>query len=205
MTPSAAEKPVRRRRNPEARRREIIAAAVELIVEGGPDSVTHRMVAARAGVPLGSTTQHFATLDDLKAAAFQHLYTEWNDAADYMRRAVNESDNLLVAVVDEAHSYLMNTRMVIADLTLTSAALRKQEPLLSIALGWFDQFVDILTPHIGESNANAIALILHGASWVTVLRDDTITREALAAMLEPHIRTNKRTSRRPPARKGTSR
>jgi DNA-binding transcriptional regulator YbjK len=193
MTSSATEKPLRRRRDPQARRQEIIAAAVDLIVEGGPDSITHRMVAARAGVPLGSTTQHFATLDDLKAAAFQHLHTEWNDAADDMRRAVDESDDLLQALVDEAHSYLMNPRMVIADLTLTTAALRKQEPLLSIALGWFDQLAEILTPRLGESDANAIALLLHGASWVTALRGDTISREALAAMLAPHVKQRKRT------------
>ena len=55
----------RRRRDPEARRREIVTAAAELIVEIGVDALTHRKVAARAGVPLGSTTQYFATLDDL--------------------------------------------------------------------------------------------------------------------------------------------
>ena len=38
----------RRRRDPEARRREIITAAAELIVEIGVDALTHRKVAARA-------------------------------------------------------------------------------------------------------------------------------------------------------------
>lgn len=54
----------RRRRDPEARRREIVTAAAELIVEVGAEAVTHRMVAARADVPLGATTQYFDTLDD---------------------------------------------------------------------------------------------------------------------------------------------
>lgn len=44
-------------------------AAAELIVEIGLGSVTHRKVAERAGVPLGSTTQYFASLDDLVLAA----------------------------------------------------------------------------------------------------------------------------------------
>ena len=63
----------RRRRDPEARRLAITTAAAELIVEIGVDAITHRKVAERAQVPLGATTQYFATLDDLRAAALAAL------------------------------------------------------------------------------------------------------------------------------------
>ncbi|HEY8525960.1 MAG TPA: TetR family transcriptional regulator [Acidimicrobiales bacterium] len=49
----------------------IVQAAAELLTDGGPPAVTHRAVAARAGVPLGSTTYYFADRDELLAAAIE--------------------------------------------------------------------------------------------------------------------------------------
>ena len=66
----------RRRRDPEERRRTIVEAAATLITEAGSEGLTHRLVAKRAGVPLGSTTQYFATLDDLREAALARLQEE---------------------------------------------------------------------------------------------------------------------------------
>jgi DNA-binding transcriptional regulator YbjK len=48
-----------------ARREHIVRATLELIGEHGPDAVTHRAVADRAGVPLSATTYWFASKDDL--------------------------------------------------------------------------------------------------------------------------------------------
>ncbi len=47
------------------RRARIARAAITVVAEHGVEALTHRAVAAVAGVPLGSTTYHFATLDDL--------------------------------------------------------------------------------------------------------------------------------------------
>ncbi len=61
----------------EKRRREILAAALRVIAEGGVDAVTHRRVAAAAAVSLGSTTYYFATRDALIVEAFRfHIATQ---------------------------------------------------------------------------------------------------------------------------------
>src|SRR3954454_19445732 len=62
-----------------ARREKIANAAIALVAERGVEGVTHRAVAAAADVPLGSTTYHFATLDDLLAVAL-HTAAEHNVA-----------------------------------------------------------------------------------------------------------------------------
>ncbi len=49
-----------------------MAAAADLLVEGGFDAVRHRAVAERAGLPLASTTYYFDSLDDLIYAAMEH-------------------------------------------------------------------------------------------------------------------------------------
>jgi DNA-binding transcriptional regulator YbjK len=54
-----------------ARREAIVAAAARLVAAEGPDGVSHRAVAAAAGVPLAATTYYFGSLDDLLVAAVQ--------------------------------------------------------------------------------------------------------------------------------------
>lgn len=56
----------------ELRRRSILEAALRVVAGGGVEAVTHRRVAAEAGVPLGSTTYYFASREDLLRAAFRH-------------------------------------------------------------------------------------------------------------------------------------
>ncbi|MFI5761746.1 TetR/AcrR family transcriptional regulator [Streptomyces sp. NPDC051563] len=61
----------RRRRDPQRRIEEIVAATERVIASKGIEGLTHRAVAEEAGVPLGATTYHFATREDLIAAALQ--------------------------------------------------------------------------------------------------------------------------------------
>jgi TetR/AcrR family transcriptional regulator, regulator of biofilm formation and stress response len=49
----------------EARREAILRATLAIIGERGPDAVTHRAVAERAGLPLSATTYWFASKDEL--------------------------------------------------------------------------------------------------------------------------------------------
>jgi DNA-binding transcriptional regulator YbjK len=56
---------------PLPRREVILDAALALIAERGTEQLTHRSVAERAGVPLGSTTYYFASRDELVREAFR--------------------------------------------------------------------------------------------------------------------------------------
>lgn len=59
-----------RRYDPERRDR-IIDAAIRVVGSKGIAGLSHRSVAAEADVPLGSTTYHFASLDELLIAALR--------------------------------------------------------------------------------------------------------------------------------------
>lgn len=59
-----------RRYDPERRQR-IIDAAIRVVGERGIVGLSHRSVAVEADVPLGSTTYHFSTLDELLVAALR--------------------------------------------------------------------------------------------------------------------------------------
>lgn len=71
----------------ERRRLALIAAAAELLLEGGFDAVRHRSVATRAELPLASTTYYFQSLDDLVVSAVEF---SGNAELEAMRRRVGE-------------------------------------------------------------------------------------------------------------------
>jgi AcrR family transcriptional regulator len=61
------------RESEERRRDDLIAAALELVAEGGLRAATVREIAARAGVTPGLIRHYFATKDDLTRAAYTKL------------------------------------------------------------------------------------------------------------------------------------
>lgn len=71
----------------ERRRLALVAAAAELLVEGGFDAVRHRSVATRAELPLASTTYYFESLGDLIARAVEF---NGNAELDIMRTRIND-------------------------------------------------------------------------------------------------------------------
>lgn len=55
------------------RREALVNAAAELVIEQGLAALSHRAVAARAGLPLASTTYYFDSADDLRDEALNHI------------------------------------------------------------------------------------------------------------------------------------
>ena len=76
----------RRRRNPEATREEILAAARTVLASDGPDGLSLSKVAHLAGVNRGTAYQHFETREDLIKATVawvsEHLSTTVFGQAD---------------------------------------------------------------------------------------------------------------------------
>ena len=71
----------------ERRRRALVEAAAELLLEGGFEAVRHRSVATRADLPLASTTYYFDSLEDLIARAVEFTGSV---ELDLMRQRVSD-------------------------------------------------------------------------------------------------------------------
>jgi DNA-binding transcriptional regulator YbjK len=172
----------RRRRDPEGRRREIVTAAAELIVEIGVDAITHRKVAARAGVPLGATTQYFATLDDLRDAALRELADEVDARLDGVRAALAErgtSPAVLAALIAEG---LDDARAVQADRAVVTAAVH-DPGLRELARHLSEQLVRFLEPVYGTERATAAMIFIDGIMWSTQIRDTPFDRPFIETVL----------------------
>ncbi len=74
----------------ERRRQALVAAAAELLLEGGFDAVRHRSVATRADLPLASTTYYFESLAELIACAVEHNGVS---ELDVMRARIGQLSN----------------------------------------------------------------------------------------------------------------
>ncbi|WOC12161.1 TetR/AcrR family transcriptional regulator [Gordonia sp. MP11Mi] len=173
--------------DPVARRDAIVDAAADLIVEVGPSKLTHRLVAKRAEVPLGSTTAYFASLDELRQEALGVLVREIDDALTQIRQ-VFESDPSTAPdyLVGMLHEYLSERRNVVADVALSATA-TFDDQVRELALAWADGLVAILREYLGADNAHAVAMITEGAGVHAAIRGEALSRDQLSRALSPFI------------------
>ncbi|WP_280424449.1 TetR/AcrR family transcriptional regulator [Nocardia carnea] len=164
------------------RRRRILDATRALIPRHGIAGITHRLVAAEAGVPVGSTTYYFADLADLTetalaetAAATREALAEW---AGELARGTDLPATLSALVA----GYLDRPEQMLTVNELYLAATRHPE-LRPLARVWFDGLVDILTPHTGIPAARAIAMYLDGVLLHALSSDSRLDTTALIAPL----------------------
>lgn len=162
-----------RRRDPEARRTAIVAATAELITEVGVDAITHRMVAARAEVPLGATTQYFATLDDLREAALHLLVSQMDEQMRWMREAIAERGATPAILTEIILGALADARAMHADRAVVTAAVHDPR-LRSIARGLSQQLIDMLEQSYDQDRALAASVLLDGILWHTLIHDEPL-------------------------------
>lgn len=177
-----SERDVPRRRDPEGRRRAILAAAAEVIVEKGAAALTHRAVAARAGVPLGSTTQYFTSIDALREAALEQLSDEIDRELEGMETHLRDLINNPERAVDDLVEYFNDKRVLHADLALIMTGITDPR-LRPLALRWSDRLVEILSPEIGRDRAIAIAIYLDGLSIHAGLHESPLPHEEILRVL----------------------
>lgn len=90
----------KRRANDPDRRNVIIRAALEVITEDGVHHTSHRRIAARADVPLGSLTYYFEGLPDILEQAFAALAERMSAQYRAALAAARTPDEARTAVVD---------------------------------------------------------------------------------------------------------
>ena len=84
-----------------ARRELLLDATLAIIAERGIAGVTHRSVAAAAGVPHSSTTYFFDSLDDMIGEAVAHAMATEFDRLQEFRALLESGSNSPGAAIDE--------------------------------------------------------------------------------------------------------
>ncbi|MGO1992604.1 MAG: TetR/AcrR family transcriptional regulator [Corynebacterium sp.] len=176
------------KRDPAGRRAAILDAAAELICEAGASCLTHRAVAARAHVAVGSTTQYFASIDDLRDEALQALADENDEALAEVAGILETLDGS--GAVEETiarcagilHDFLADPRQVHASLAMTSTAMTDPS-LRTLALQWSDQLTDLLAGRFGRPRAAAAVAYVDGLTVHAALHDGATDTSSITAVL----------------------
>ncbi len=170
------------------RKERIAQAALDVVAEGGLRAATHRTIAAGAGIPLGSVTYHFATLEDILVAAFTLLGEQIVPRYDDTIRQARDQDEVRTMLVDvvcgsrrpsdrelrlarEVYAY-GSTSDRVADLIRAGEAAS----------------ITALTTHFPEPAARAIDALVEGwwiyQSWSRQQLDPATVRDAIDALAD---------------------
>ncbi|MFJ1591355.1 TetR/AcrR family transcriptional regulator [Kitasatospora albolonga] len=199
-----------RRYDPERRTR-IIDAALRVIAADGIAGLSHRTVAAEADVPLGSTTYHFGSLDELLTAALRRSNENFaralrdsevcaggapSDAGGVScdaggapeAKGASSGAGLADELTRVLEEWFAGERGAIElEYELYLAALRR--PVLRpVAAEWTEAAVELLSTRTDPATARALVALLDGVCLQVLLTgsafDADYTREMLARVVE---------------------
>lgn len=166
------------KRDPEGRRRAMLDAATEIIVRHGAAALTHRAVASLAQVSLGSTTKYFNSIDDLREEALALLAREIEESLVVLETSLTDTADIPSVLAKDTSDFMRNSRAVHADIALLSSGTTDPQ-LRPLALMWTDRLIEILTHHIGEEGATAVALYLDGVTIHAGLHEHAVSEQTM--------------------------
>lgn len=175
-----------RRYDPERRDR-IIDAAIRVVGAKGIAGLTHRSVAAEADVPLGSTTYHFASLEDLLIAALrrsnEHFAQVMRESAVLADPGIGLAEGLARLLGEYFHEERGRAEL---EYELYLAALRRPA-LRPVAAEWTDGAADLLAARTDPATARGLVALMDGICLDVLLTggryDETYTREMLGRII----------------------
>ena len=152
-------------------RERILRATLRLVADEGVDAVTHRAVAARAGVSPGSTTHHFSSRLDLLEEAFRYYLREGEAMVRLLMEQARRGDDrveTLVAQLRTAIDPSFNYGLTRAEYELLLFAVDRPE-LAAEVLSWEQAMVGVLAAQLERvgvakpmSSARALYHLIRG-------------------------------------------
>ncbi|WP_371672297.1 TetR family transcriptional regulator [Streptomyces sp. NBC_00289] len=175
-----------RRYDPQRRQR-IIDAAIRVVGDKGLAGLTHRSVAAEADVPLGSTTYHFATLDELMVAALRQANEGFAKVIAARGGLADPRADLATELAGWMGEWLAGDRTgVELEYELYLAALRRPA-LRPVAAEWARDLAERLSHRTDPVTARALVALMDGMCLQVLLTDESYdeayAREVLARVI----------------------
>ncbi|MFD1659809.1 TetR/AcrR family transcriptional regulator [Streptomyces caeni] len=176
-----------RRRHDPARRQRIIDAAIRVVGTKGIAGLSHRSVAAEADVPLGSTTYHFATLDELMVAALRQVNEGFAKVLAASGVPRDTEGDLAAELARALGEWLDRDRAgVELEYELYLAALRRPA-LRPVAAEWIEETATRLARRIDPATARALLALTDGICLQVLLTgaryDEEYAREMFTRVM----------------------
>ncbi|WP_051939675.1 TetR/AcrR family transcriptional regulator [Phaeacidiphilus oryzae] len=183
-----------RRHDPERRAR-ILDAALDALVSDGAAGLTHRKVAARADVPLGSVTYHFASLADLQAQAFARYVEQRTAEFAALFTGVRERAELVEVLVELVQGGPARSRSAVLGFELHLAALR-DPALRALTARWTADSRAVLARFTDPETAGQLDALLEGLIMHQLLATEPSSRASTRAAITKALCTTEPTGGR---------
>lgn len=168
------------------RRDRILAAALDLIADDGVAGVSHRKIAIRAEVPLGSMTYHFSGIDELLREAFTDFARHIEDVFALHLSSADTVEQAREAVTDLIHTLSEGPRrdLVLAQELYTLAA--RHPEYRELTQEWMRRSRHLLEQHFDPDTARQVDALIEGMTLHRALdgapHDRALTRLAVARL-----------------------
>ncbi|WP_030745087.1 TetR/AcrR family transcriptional regulator [Streptomyces sp. NRRL S-31] len=170
------------RRHDPGRRRRIIDAAIRVVGRDGIAGLSHRTVAAEADVPLGSTTYHFATLEELLVDALRQANGNFGRVLAEVLPDDGRGD-LAADLARALGQWLGGERTgVELEYELYLAALRRPA-LRPVAAEWTERAAALLARRTDPVTARALLALLDGICLQVLLTGGSYDEKQARALL----------------------
>ncbi|GIG34904.1 TetR/AcrR family transcriptional regulator [Cellulomonas pakistanensis] len=148
--------------NDPGRRERILDAALDVVAEQGVHGTTHRRIAARAGVPLGSLTYYFSGIDEILAEAFARLADGMS--ASYRRTLADarSRDEAEAAVVDLICGPAYATDREMTLIFEMYAYANHDAAVRALARDWVLRSRETLSRHFPDDVCRALDVLVEG-------------------------------------------
>ncbi|KAF4408511.1 MULTISPECIES: TetR/AcrR family transcriptional regulator [Streptomyces] len=171
------------------RRDRILAATLDHIAEEGVAGVSHRKIAARAAVPLGSMTYHFSGMDELLREAFTRFADQIVAVLDTHLSRAGTPAEAREAVTDLVHTLSEGPRrdLILTQELYTLAARRPEYQELTQA--WMGRSRQLLERHFDPDTARQLDALIEGLTLHRALDNGAPHGRALTARAVTRITT----------------
>lgn len=152
------------RASAQRRREALLDAAAELAAEVGAGAVTHRAVAARAGVPLSTTSYFFSSIDELMSEALRRCgrqrVADYDAAERVWVLGEGEISDIIEALVDQALGVPAVVEGGLAEFYLAAGRQPDLRPFASTGLNRFAERSTRNLERLGAARAEEVAWAL---------------------------------------------
>jgi TetR/AcrR family transcriptional regulator, regulator of biofilm formation and stress response len=174
----------RAKRNDPTRRQRIVDAALTVIADIGVAATTHRRIAAAAGVPLGSVTYYFTSLEALLTEAFLQLAAQSSAAFRAQLEQATDQASAREAVIDIiAGSIWAEPRTLLLSYELYAFAAR-HPPVTAVMQQWMDSSRAALGRFFDPLTARALDALVEGIGIHNSIDRAPLDRAAIRTIVE---------------------
>jgi DNA-binding transcriptional regulator YbjK len=171
-------------RNDPARRQRIIDATLDVIAEHGVANTTHRRIAAKANVPLGSVTYYSSSLQALMTTAFLQLATQASAAFNARLERAADREEAVDAVIDIiADSVWAEPRTLLLSYELYAFAAR-HPPVSAVMQQWMESSRIALGRFFDPLTARALDALIEGIGIHNSIDAIPLSRDAIRVVVE---------------------